>query len=128
MPTYAINTRQTSAAALFMGCAPKTKFGTQDQDHAADGRAKWDAQVAVTYLAEPGQRVQAEVINVTVVSDQDPAAALTPGLPVELVDLRLGVSSPQTRDNGQGVRGGKPYWMASAVRQLTAARPADKAA
>ena len=123
MATYTIDARRTFAAALLMSCGPKTKFGSDQQDQAADGRRKWVAQVAVTYLAEPGQRAQAEVINVTITSDQDPGQHLQPGMAVEMTDLRMGITEAEARERG-GVRGGKPWFSASAVRPVQAAKAA----
>jgi hypothetical protein len=123
--TYTIDARRTFAMALLLSSAAKTKFGTTEQDTGNDGRPRWTAQVAVTYLAEPGQPAFSEVLAVTVVGDQDPAASITPGTPVDLADLRMGITTPQARDNG-GVRGGRPYFTAGAIRPaMTAARSSD---
>lgn len=115
MPTLAINPAQTYASAVLMACGPKIEYGTQGaQAKAADGRPKWEAQVAVTYLAEPGQRAQSEVVNVTITADQDPGAGLPAPCPAELVDLRVGWTAPEVRDGR--ARGGRPWYQASGIR------------
>lgn len=126
--TLAINPAGTFSACVFMGCAPKYKFQTTEQDRTQEGRPKWEVQCAVTYLAEPGQRAFTEGLAVTVVADRDPSEGLTAPCTVELVDLRAGVSTPEAKEGGR-VRGGRLWWQASALRQVPAhVRKADQAA
>lgn len=128
--TFVINTRATFAHAYFMACAPKTKFGTSDQDITATGLPKWEAQVAVTFTAEPGMRAVSEVIRVMIPATTDPASSIAPGSPVEVDDLRVGITAAEARENGRGVRGGTPYYLASGLRAslVPTARPKDAAA
>jgi hypothetical protein len=115
MPTLAVNPAATYAAVLLMSCGPKIEYGTTVQATSADGTPKHEVQCAVTYLAEPGQRAISEVINVTITSHVNPVDGLAIPCPVELVDLRVGWSLPQARENGR-VSGGKPWYQASGMR------------
>jgi hypothetical protein len=127
--TYTINTAATFAAVFLMASGPRTKYGTTEQDRTAEGLPRWECQLAVTFLAEPGQRPVSDVLSVTIAAEHDPAASITPGTPVELTDLRLGVSQAEARQDGRGVRGGRPYYTASGIRPaLHTARKAEQAA
>lgn len=118
--TLTIDAGRTFATMLLMGITQKMKFGTEDPDITASGEKRWTAEVAVTYLAEPGMRATSEVISVTVTGGDHLAASIAPGTPVEFTDLRCGVSAPEKRENGR-ISGGRLYWMSSGIRAL---RPA----
>jgi hypothetical protein len=119
--TFAIKAEHTFATALLMSCAPRIEFGGTAQDRTATGLPKWSAEVAVTFLAEPGAaRVTSEVISVTIAAEQDPAAGIAPGTVITFDDLRLGISAPEARDNGR-VRGGRPWFQAGGIRPAASA-------
>lgn len=126
MPTLAVNPAQTFASAVLMSCGPKIDYETKAQATSKDGIPKWEAQVAVTYLAEPGQRAISEVINITITNASDPGHGLTPPCPVELVDLRVGWTAPEVRDGR--ARGGRPWYQAGGIRSSLNAGRQDKAA
>jgi hypothetical protein len=128
MPTLAVNPAQTFASAVLMSCGPKIDYETKVQATSKDGIGKWEAQVAVTYLAEPGQRAISEVINVTITHATDPGSGLTAPCAVELVDLRVGWSTPQQRENGRGISGGKPWYQVGSLRAAAGHRPVKDAA
>jgi hypothetical protein len=127
--TLAIDTRNTFAAALLMACGPKLEYGTGAQATSAQGVPKFEAQVAVTYLSEPGMRAQSEVIAITITTPTDPAANIPPGTSVEFDGLRVGWSAPERRQNDRGDRivGGKPWYQAGGLRPAHGARKADAA-
>lgn len=108
-----------SAPPIALAAGPRLKFGSTEQDVSRDGEKKWTVQAAVTYVPEFGMKPVAEVIEVTVTGGDDPSEFLAPGTPVEFNRLRVGVSAPEKRDNGRVV-GGKLYWMATAVRPVSA--------
>lgn len=112
-----IDARNTYAAAIFMGASQKMIFGSDNEpDIAKDGQRKYSADVAVTYLQEPGiqRKAVSEVISVSVMG-ADPAATIPAGSPVEFDRLRCGVSAAERNDRG-GVRGGRLYFMADGIR------------
>jgi hypothetical protein len=111
---------QTFATMILMGIAEKTKFGTDVPEVSALGEKKYTAEVAVQYRAENGMRPVSEVISATITGgDHNAILGIAPGSPVVLEGLRCGVSAPEKRDDGR-VRGGKLYFMASAVRLASA--------
>jgi hypothetical protein len=112
--TLTIDAAKTFQAAVFMGSAPKNKFGTDQQDITATGERKWEVSVAVTYFAEHGMRPVNEVITLTVLG-ADPGASIQQGSAVEFDRLRVGFSTPELR--GERVRGGKPWYQADGIRQ-----------
>jgi hypothetical protein len=65
-----------------------------------------------------------EVITVSLTGGTNPGDVLTPGTPVEFDKLRVGVSSPEMRDSGNGrgprVSGGRAWYSASGVRPVQA--------
>jgi hypothetical protein len=112
--TITIDARNTYAAAIFMGATAKTIYGTDEPDISRDGQRKYAADVAVTYLAEPGRKPVSEVISVSILGT-DPAASVPAGSAVEFDRLRCGVSQAERNDRG-GVRGGRLYFMADGIR------------
>ena len=128
--TFVIDTAATFAAPpLLMGCTPKVKYGSTEQDVSATGERKWEAQAAVTFQpAAPGMRPVSEVISVTITGPgTNPGEHIQPGTPVEFDGFRVGVSAPETRENGR-VRGGKPWYQASGLRSsLVTGRAKDAA-
>ncbi len=122
--TLTIDTTATFQAVLLMASGPKLKFGSTEQDISARGERKWDVQAAVTYFTEPGMKAVSEVISVTVTGPgTDPCASIAPGTPIVFDKMRVGFSPPEARDNGRGIRGGRPWYQASNVHQQLAQRP-----
>ena len=107
-----------------MASGPKLKFGSTEQDISARGERKWDVQAAVTYHAEPGMKPVSEVIAVTVTGPAtDPCASIQPGTPIVFDRMRVGFSVPEARENGRGIRGGRPWYQAADVQLRPAAAP-----
>ena len=127
--SFIVDTGRTFAVTLFMGSGPKLKFGSTDQDVSATGERKWEVQVACTWFPEYGMAPASDVIKITVLGGTDPAAGITPGTPVTFDAFKVGISAPERNDKG-GIRGGKPYYQAAAVKPANAqfARQGDKAA
>jgi hypothetical protein len=129
--TFAIDCGATFVTAILMSAGPKMQFGsTTMQDTSAAGLPKWAAEVAVTFSAEPGMRPVSEVISVTVTSQADPFQGIDQGASVVFEGFRVGISAPEKNDRG-GVRGGKPWYQAAALRRAGApgrSRPAEAAA
>lgn len=114
--TIHVNTDATFATMILMGIAEKTKFGTDVPEVSALGEKKYVAEVAVQYRAEGTMRPVSEVISATITGGaHDAILGIPPGSPVELAGLRCGVSAPEKREDGR-VRGGRLYFMASAIR------------
>jgi hypothetical protein len=119
--TFVVSTRETFSAALLMASGPKLKFQTTEQDISATGERKWEIQAVLTWLAEYGMSPVVEVVKVTMVGGTNPAEGIPAGSPVEFDGFRVGISSPERTE--KGVRGGKPWYQAQAVRSLNGARP-----
>jgi hypothetical protein len=129
--TLTIDTAATFQAVLLMASGAKLKFGSTEQDISARGERKWDVQAAVTYHAEPGLKPVSEVIAVTVTGPaNDPCASIAPGTPIVFDKMRVGFSMPEARENGRGIRGGRPWYQAVNVHQVNSPRSAksDQAA
>ena len=123
--TLTINTNATFQTVLLMASGPKLKFGSTEQDISARGERKWEVQAAVTYTAEPGLKPVNEVIAVTVTGPgTDPGASIAPGSPIVFDRMRVGFSVPEARENGRGIRGGRPWYQAADVHQAHPARQA----
>jgi len=118
--TYTIDTAATFTAAIFMSGGPKMRFGESVQDVSASGERKWEAQLAVTFRQEnPAIKAVSEVISVTITGPAtDPSAGVMPGSLVELAGFRVGISTPEKRENGRGIMGGKPWYQASGIRPV----------
>jgi hypothetical protein len=123
--TLTIDTTATFQALLLMASGPKLKFGSTEQDISARGERKWDVQAAVTFHAEPGMKPVSEVIAVTVTGPAtDPCAGLASGTAIVFDRLRVGFSVPEARENGRGIRGGRPWYQAGDVHAAHTGRPA----
>ena len=107
--TLTIDTAATFQAVLLMASGPKLKFGSTEQDISARGERKWEVQAAVTYVPEPGLKPVSEVIAVTVTGPPaDPCAGIAGGSAILFDRMRVGFSIPEARENGRGIRGGRP--------------------
>lgn len=114
--TVTVDLRATFATMILMGITEKMKFGTEIPEVSASGERKYTAEVAVTYHAENNMRPVSEVISVTITGgDHQAILSIPAGSVISFDRLRCGVSAPEKREDGR-VRGGKPYWMASAIR------------
>lgn len=124
----AIDASATFETALLMSSAPKPKFGstTGEISTNAAGVPQYQLSVAVTYLPGPSGRKVSEVLTVTISAAADPAKDITPGSPVQFDGLKCGVTEPEVRENGRGVKGGKIWFSADGVRSATSYRPAAK--
>ena len=119
--TVTVDTGDTFAAMLLMGVAQKTKFGTDEPDvDKRTGEKKWSAELAVTYVTEPGMRSQSEVISVTITGPGPEILDIPAGSLVELRRLRAGVSTPEKRENGR-IAGGRLFWQADGIRPMVPA-------
>jgi hypothetical protein len=122
--TLTIDIAATFQAVLLMASGPKLKFGSTEQDISARGERKWDVQAAVTYHAEPGMKPVSEVIAVTVTGPPaDPCGSIAPGTAIVFDKMRVGFSPPEARENGRGIRGGRPWYAAANVRSSGSSRP-----
>jgi hypothetical protein len=114
--TLTIDTGATFQTVLLMASGPKLKFGSTEQDISARGERKWEVQAAVTYTAEPGLKPVSEVIAVTVTGPgADPCAGIPGGSAITFDRMRVGFSVPEARENGRGIRGGRPWYQAADV-------------
>jgi hypothetical protein len=114
----------TWQTCILMGAAPRMKFGTVDtQDSNADGVPKWDIQAAVTYRPTfDGQRLQSEVLSVTVTSINDPADGIPVPSAVVFEQLRVGSMPPELNRETDRIRGGRLFYTAQGVRVAVPAR------
>jgi hypothetical protein len=66
-----------------------------------------------------------EVISVTVTGPAaDPCTSITPGAAIVFDKMRVCFSPPEARENGRGIRGGRPWYQASNVHQQAQQRSA----
>jgi hypothetical protein len=123
--TLTIDISATFQAVILMASGPKLKFGSTEQDISAHGERKWDVQAAVTFHPEPGMKPVSEVIAVTVTGPAtDPCGSIPAGSSIAFDRLRVGFSVPEARENGRGIRGGRPWYQATNVHHAHQARPA----
>jgi hypothetical protein len=117
--TLIVNARESFSTVIFMGSEPRMRFGTLEQDVSANGERKWTVSAAVTYTAEPGQRTQSDVLNVTVTGPAaDPGLSIPTGSQIEFDALRVGVSAPEQREGSNRIVGGRAWFTARNVRAV----------
>ncbi len=97
----------------------KTKFGSDEPDISKSGERRYVIHAAVTFRPDNGMPPQSEVLQITITGGSDPTQVIQPGMPVEFEALRCGFTAPEQRPDGR-VRGGKPFFGASAVRPYAA--------
>lgn len=118
--TYVIDSAATFSTCVLLQTSAREKFGSPGvQDTSAEGVPKWAAAVAVTFTGQNGLTPVSDVLQVGITSPTDPAEGIQLPAAVTLVDMRLGVSSPEKRDNGS-VRGGRPWHTAAGIRPVFA--------
>lgn len=118
--TLTVDTTATFQAILLMASGLKLKFGSDEQDISLPGERKWDVQAAVTHVAEPGMKA----VSVTVAGPgTDLCASITQDAPIVFDKMRVGFCAPEARENGRGIRGGRPWYQASNVHQQLGQRP-----
>lgn len=127
--TVKVDVRATFQTILLMSIGEKMRFGTDNvPEVSATGEAKYTAELAVTYRPENGMKPVSEVISATLTGgDRNSILSIPPGSVVDVDGLRCGVSPPEQRQDGRGVRGGRLWWQISAIRPV-GQRPGDKAA
>ena len=120
--TLAIDAQNTFEAALLMSSSPKLKFGSTNGEISvnAQGMPQYQLSVAGTYLPGPSGRKVSVVITLTVAAAHDPAKDIPAGTPVIFDGLRCGVSDPEVRESGRGVKGGRIWFTCNGIK---AARP-----
>jgi hypothetical protein len=117
---YKIDQARTFGSLMLLGVSPKFAFGdNQRQETSRAGVPKWVAQLAAEFRAF-GRPVR-ELINVTIESEKDPGAGLTPGTFMELIDFEIGVMEKRNRDDQ--VVGVQVWYRASAMRPISATGP-----
>jgi hypothetical protein len=121
MPGTVIVDPASFTSAISMGAVPREVFGEPGtQEKTKDGTPKWTVGVAVSYAADPnGITAASEVLNITVVSADNPGTACPAGTAVQFDQLRVGTSAPEQKQRADGstrVSGGRMYWSAAAVK------------
>ncbi len=117
--TVHVDIRATFQTILLMSIGEKLKFGTDIPEVSANGEAKYSAELAVTYRPEGTMKPVSEVISATITGgDRNAILSIQPGSLVEVAGLRCGVSAPEQRPDGRGVRGGRLYWMCGSIRPV----------
>lgn len=115
--TFVLDARNTFSRVRLVGCEPKNRFRSEEQDTNRDGVPKWTLEAVVSWQAVNGMPApKSEVIEVTVTAPRDPAesAGVEPGQEIGFDAVWMGVQSPEVKENG-GVKGGRPWYGASAI-------------
>lgn len=119
---FRVDQAATFVAVAFLSSAPKTKFGTLDQDKTRDGLPKWEVQVVAAI--RDGERTSNEVLKINLASPTDPGQGIGMYTPVQLVGMAIGVTpAEQVTDQRTGqtkVRGGSVWYRADAIRATSA--------
>jgi len=126
--TFKVDATSTFTHLMLLSVEPKMKFKSDtDQECTKDGVPKWEAQIAAGFR-QFGKTVN-EVIRVGIASAKNPGDGLTPGTPVQLVGMEVGVIEKQTQD-GRPI-GFQVWYRAEQIRPIAATGSAaakDKAA
>ena len=121
--TFVLDPTSTFSRVRLVGCEPKYKFKSDEQDSNRDGVPKWTLEAVVSWQSVNGMPApKSEVIEITVTMSRDPAesAGVMPGQEIGFDAIWMGVQAPEFKDNG-GIKGGRPWYGASAIRPATSA-------
>lgn len=119
--TFVVDQAASFTMSLLMAVGPKMDFDNPNiQATDVNGVPKWEAQVAVSFTAEPGRKPVSEVINVGITAQANPAEHVQPG-PVQFDNLRVGTTPPEVKGNGR-VAGGRFWYTAQGIRPAVPAR------
>lgn len=123
MATIAIDVKNTYQSMFFTGSGPKNEYNSNQnapakQEVNGNGELVWTALIAVTYHAQPGRKLESEVIEVSV-PGTDPSQTVAPGL-VDVEGLTAWLSAPKMGE--RGIQGGRPRYSARKLVPSTAAQ------
>ena len=101
--SHVIDQAATYQTVILMGCMPRTKFQSDENDTTTDGIQKWTVGAA-TSTSHPvgGMPASTEVINVPIAALSDPCQDILMGSAITLDELRVGVSPPERTDKASG--------------------------
>lgn len=119
--TFRIDQAATFDTVIVLSVDPKIAFGGTEQDRAADGRPKWEAQVVAGFKAF--DRTTNEVLRIGLASYEDPMHGLSPYSPVELVDFEVGVMARERTNKATGTSeqvGVQVWYRCSEIRPISA--------
>jgi|SRR5215217_935306 len=118
LQTFKIDQEGTFSNLIFLQAEPKTSFGSDQQETTKDGVLKWVVQVLGAFRDQFGQ-VNNEVLKITVNHAKNPGDGVAPYMPVQLIDLELGVMADTKKDRATGqetVLGARVYYRANGIR------------
>jgi len=126
LQNFKIDATQTFTHLMLLNVEPKLSFRSEEQECTKDGVPKWEAQIAAGF--RQFGKVVNEVIKVGMAAPKNPGDGLTPGTPVQLLGMEVGVMEKTTKD-GRPV-GFQVWYRAEGLRPIasTAAPKAEKAA
>lgn len=116
MQRFVVSQDETFSTVVALSAAPKMQFGTETQETTKDGLPKWTVQV-VGGFTDPFGRSQNEILNITVVSKNDPLSGVGQLTPVRLKGFEVGVMDK--RDRQGNVTGAQVYYRAESIESAT---------
>ena len=105
----------TFTSIMFVASAEKSDLKTGEILVNKQGAIKWGVQAVASWQSEYGMPPVTEVITVGIPASHDPASGITAGTQIQFDGMRVGVMAPEPNGKG-GIKGGKPFYQASAVR------------
>jgi hypothetical protein len=126
---FKIDQSRTFAGLVFLSCAPKKAFGSEQQETTKDGQLKWSVEVLGAAFDGFGGTSN-EVMKVSMTSRTNPADGIAPFSPIELGDFEVGVmeKTRKTSDGGEKVIGVTVWFRASEIKMAGRAAAGSKAA
>lgn len=118
---FKVDQAATFASVILLSVEPKCGFKSTEQERTRDGVPRWEVQLVAGF--RQFDKVTNEVIKVNVASYTNPGDALTPYVPVELINFEVGVmeKTRKNRDTGATEQIGINVWYrCDEVRSTTA--------
>lgn len=115
---FVVDQGATFEAVALLGCNPKTKFGSQEQDVNSAGVPKWELEVVASFKDSFGKTTH-ETMKVGVAAPKNPADGLGMYTPVQLVNFVVGVMDKTSVDKRTGeirATGAQIWYRCDAIR------------
>jgi hypothetical protein len=98
---FKVDQAATFASVILLSVEPKCGFKSTEQERTRDGVPRWEVQLVAGF--RQFDKVTNEVIKVNVASYTNPGDALTPYVPVELINFEVGVMEKTRKNRDTGV-------------------------
>lgn len=125
---FTVEQAATFNTVMLMAVEPKLAFKSEHQEMTRDNLGKWDVHVSAGFKVFG--KTEYTMLKISVVAEKNPGEGITPGTPVDLVGLKVGVRDKVIKDKDTGESkavGAQVWYRADELRSTAATGPARNA-